>query len=97
MYAAGNFKRKIIALQKQLQSGLIEKDRLAYFASDKSNGFEFCHESPVRQTALALEALLETGCKSRFDEPMIRWLTEQRRSGRWRTTQENRSGCPRVV
>jgi uncharacterized protein YfaS (alpha-2-macroglobulin family) len=89
MYAAGRFKRKVSALQKQLQHGLVEKDRLAYYTPDKSKGFEFCHESPVRQTALALEALLETGCKSRFDEPMIRWLTEQRRVGRWRTTQEN--------
>jgi uncharacterized protein YfaS (alpha-2-macroglobulin family) len=89
MYAAGNFKRKVTALQKQLQYGLIEKDRLAYYAPDKSEGFEYCHESPVRQTALALEALLETGCKTRFDEPMIRWLAEQRRAGRWRTTQEN--------
>jgi uncharacterized protein YfaS (alpha-2-macroglobulin family) len=89
MYLTGNFKRKVAVLQKQLQHGLIENDRLAYFAPERSKGFEFCHESPVRQTALALEALLETGSKSRFDEPMIRWLTEQRRCGRWRTTQEN--------
>jgi uncharacterized protein YfaS (alpha-2-macroglobulin family) len=72
-----------------LHQGLIEKDRLAYFSPKESEGFEFCHETPVRQTALALEALLQTGSKSRFDEPMIRWLTEQRRVGRWRTTQEN--------
>ena len=89
MYLTGNFKRKVAVVQKQLQHGLVENDRLAYFAPERSKGFEFCHESPVRQTALALEALLETGSKSRFDEPMIRWLTEQRRCGRWRTTQEN--------
>jgi uncharacterized protein YfaS (alpha-2-macroglobulin family) len=89
MYTAGHFKRKVAAIQKLLHHGLVEKDRLAYFAPEGSEGFEYCHESPVRQTALALEALLQTGSKSRYDEPMIRWLTEQRQSGRWRTTQEN--------
>ena len=89
MDAAGRFRRKIKSLQRNLQKNLIEKDRLAYFAPGESQGFEFCHESPVRQTALALEALLETGARTRFDEPMIRWLAEQRRSGRWRNTQEN--------
>lgn len=89
IYISGKNKRYTISLQKSLKRGLIEKDRLAYYLPEESDGFEFCHESPVRQTALALEALLTTGSKSRFDEPMIRWLAEQRKGGRWRTTQEN--------
>lgn len=89
MYAAGHYKREVSKLQKLLLRGLIEKDRLAYVGAEESRGFEYCHESPVRQTALVLEALLQTGSQSRYDEPMIRWLTKQRRSGRWRTTQEN--------
>ncbi|HEX2956417.1 MAG TPA: alpha-2-macroglobulin family protein [Chitinispirillaceae bacterium] len=89
MYYAGGFKRQVMKLQKQLRYNLVERDRLAYFEPEQSNGFEFCHETNVRQTALALEALLETGAKSRFDEPMVRWLLQQRRNGRWRTTQEN--------
>jgi hypothetical protein len=89
MYTAGYSKRKVTTLQKILQHGLIEKDRLAYFSSEHSAEFEYWHESPVRQTALALEALLQTGNKSRFDEPMIRWLASQRRNGRWNNTQEN--------
>jgi hypothetical protein len=89
IYASGKNKRWVKVLQSNLRNRLIEKDRLAYFAPEESKGLEFCHESPVRQTALCLEALLETGAKSRFDEPMIQWLTDQRKSGRWRTTQEN--------
>jgi alpha-2-macroglobulin len=89
MYIAGGFKKQVADLQKKLMAGLIEKDRLAYVAEAQVKGFDFCHESQVRLTALTLEALLETGSKSRFDEPMVRWLAEQRRAGRWRTTQEN--------
>jgi hypothetical protein len=89
IYTSGKYRRWVKVLQKSIQSRIIDKDRLAYFALKESEGLDFCHESPVRQTALCLEALLETGAKSRFDEPMIRWLTDQRKSGRWRTTQEN--------
>jgi uncharacterized protein YfaS (alpha-2-macroglobulin family) len=89
MHIAGGCKKRVAELQNKLLAGLIEKDRLAYVAAENAKGLEFCHESQVRLTALTLEALLETGSKSRFDEPMIRWLTEQRRAGRWRTTQEN--------
>ncbi len=89
IHISGENKRYTASLQKSLRRGLIEKDRLAYYLPEKSEVFEFCHQSPVCQTALALEALLTTGSKSRYDEPMIRWLTEQRKSGRWRTTQEN--------
>lgn len=89
VYISGKNKCYTASLQKSLRRGLIEKGRLAYYLPEESDGFGFCHESPVRQTALALEALLTTGSKSRYDEPMIRWLTEQRKSGRWRTTQEN--------
>jgi uncharacterized protein YfaS (alpha-2-macroglobulin family) len=89
MYSAGGFRREVIKLQKKLRYGLVERDRLAYFEPALSKEFEFCHETNVRQTSLALEALLETGAKSRFDEPMVRWLLQQRKNGRWRTTQEN--------
>jgi uncharacterized protein YfaS (alpha-2-macroglobulin family) len=89
MYLAGGFKKQVLDLQNKLLTGLVEKDRLAYVTSERADGFEFCHESQVRLTALTLEALIETGSKSRFIEPMVRWLIEQRRFGRWRTTQEN--------
>ncbi|MBN1760495.1 MAG: hypothetical protein JW863_19355 [Chitinispirillaceae bacterium] len=89
MHVAGGFRWKVRSLQKGLRRRLVEKDRLAYFSYEKSDEFSSCHESPVRQTALTLEALLETGTRSRFDEPLIRWLLEQRRNGRWRNTQEN--------
>lgn len=89
IYISGKSKRYTASLQKSLRRGLIEKDRLAYYLPEEPKGFAFSHESPVRQTALALEAFLVTGSKSRFDEPMIRWLTQQRKAGRWRTTQEN--------
>jgi uncharacterized protein YfaS (alpha-2-macroglobulin family) len=87
--ASGKNKRCMEVIQRSLRNKLVERNRLAYFVSEESKGLEFCHESPVRQTALCLEALLETGARSRFDEPMVRWLTEQRQAGRWRTTQEN--------
>jgi uncharacterized protein YfaS (alpha-2-macroglobulin family) len=89
MHHAGGFKREVATLQWGLTASLVEKDRLAYFNPRESQEFECFHESPVRQTALALEALLATGARSRFDEPMVRWLTDQQRYGRWRSTQEN--------
>lgn len=88
-FAAGSSKRIIKKLQKELTGDIVESGRLAYFAPVEEKWFWRCHISTVRTTALALEALLTTGARSEYDEPMIRWLSEQRRNGRWRTTQEN--------
>ncbi len=88
-YARGASNRTIEKLQKNITGTVIESGRHSYFVQDESPWYDRCHVTPVRTTALALEALINTGARNSFDEPMIRWLSEQRRNGRWRTTQEN--------
>lgn len=60
----------------------------ASFASEAS-AWRFAYDSPVRTSALALEALMDSGSDFPQAPLVVRWLLQGRKSGCWRTTQEN--------
>lgn len=71
-------------------------DRLAVdpaSAHFREYGYELyrTYDSPTRTSALVLEALLESGHDFPQAGLVVHWLADQRKGGRWRTTQENAS------
>lgn len=65
----------------------------AHFEEANSRGLEWCWTSSIRTTALLLQTLLEakafTGERADVPAKIVRWLMDQRRSGKWSNTQEN--------
>jgi len=48
-----------------------------------------CFDSNTRTTALIMQALIETQPQNSLIPKVVRWLIDEQRIGRWRTTQEN--------
>jgi uncharacterized protein YfaS (alpha-2-macroglobulin family) len=59
----------------------------AHYEEESEGGWIW--HSNVRTTASVLQALVETRGEVEFAEKAVRWLVQERKSGRWRTTQEN--------
>jgi uncharacterized protein YfaS (alpha-2-macroglobulin family) len=59
----------------------------AHYEESHEGGWLF--HSNVRTTALVLRALLEARGRYEFANNAVKWLVTERKSGRWRTTQEN--------
>ncbi|WP_300368824.1 Ig-like domain-containing alpha-2-macroglobulin family protein [Brachyspira sp.] len=47
------------------------------------------HSSSVRDTSIALYALIETGYDNAINEKVVRWLVQSRKNGRYLNTQDN--------
>ena len=47
------------------------------------------HSSSVRDTSVALYALIETGYDNAINEKVVRWLVQSRKNGRYLNTQDN--------
>lgn len=82
---------------KALESDLLAASRVEarglHFELSELDEMPWLHESAVRTTALALQALLEARGGFPGDEKAVRWLVEERKAlGRWRTTAENSMG-----
>jgi len=61
----------------------------AHFEETSTGGMEWIFHSTVRTTALVMQALVETEPENPMMAKVVRWLLENRRSGQWRSTQEN--------
>lgn len=61
----------------------------AHFEEPDESGMSWIWHSNVRTTALILQAFLETGGEFDNAEKIIKWLVNERKIGRWRSTQEN--------
>jgi uncharacterized protein YfaS (alpha-2-macroglobulin family) len=61
----------------------------AHFEERNAYGMEWIFHSNTRTTALVMQALVETQPENALMHKVVRWLLERRRSGCWRTTQEN--------
>jgi len=61
----------------------------AHFEERNDFGASWCWGSNARTTALLLQAFVETQPENNLIPKMVRWLVDQQRVGRWRTTQEN--------
>jgi len=63
--------------------------RTAHFQEWNESELWWCWSSSTRTTAAVLQALLEAKADFPLADRVVRWLMQQRRFGRWRSTQEN--------
>jgi len=79
--------------EKELQRILLNKIKMApttaHFEEPDETGMGWIWHSNVRTTALILQAFLETKGELTNAERIIKWLVNERKIGRWRSTQEN--------
>lgn len=85
------------AESKALADALLAQARVEprglHFELSELDEMPWLHESGVKATAVALQALLEARGGFPGDEKAARWLVSERKAlGRWRTTAENSSG-----
>jgi uncharacterized protein YfaS (alpha-2-macroglobulin family) len=87
---AGNGNR---AMQDELVRDLSNRIKIApttaHFEERPDFDLWWCFDSNTRTTALIMQALIETQPESPLVPKIVRWLIEEQRVGRWRTTQEN--------
>jgi uncharacterized protein YfaS (alpha-2-macroglobulin family) len=61
----------------------------AHFEERNDYNLWWCFDSNTRTTALIMQALVETQPTNSLIPKVVRWLIDEQRIGRWRTTQEN--------
>lgn len=61
----------------------------AHFEEGESNYWAWIFHSNVRTTALVMQAIVETHLENPIIPKVVRWLIDQQKMCRWRTTQEN--------
>jgi hypothetical protein len=61
----------------------------AHFEERNLYGLEWIFHSNARTTALVMQALVETQPEQPLIPKVVRWLLDEQKAGRWRTTQEN--------
>jgi len=61
----------------------------AHFEEPNWEGLEWVYSTNTRTTAIILQALLEIGMRDSFLSRIARWIMDEQRIGRWRSTQEN--------
>ncbi|OIO04207.1 MAG: hypothetical protein AUJ51_02405 [Elusimicrobia bacterium CG1_02_56_21] len=77
---------------KKLTAGIMNQARYspAQLHFEDAEAMPWIHNSPVKTTAVMLDAMLEAQGGFPGDEKAVKWLTaEKKDKGRWRTTQEN--------
>jgi uncharacterized protein YfaS (alpha-2-macroglobulin family) len=61
----------------------------AHFEEPREEGLGWIYHSTARTTAISLKSLILTRPDNPLIPKVVRWLLDQRKAGRWRTTQEN--------
>lgn len=61
----------------------------AHFEEPDWKGLKWGFSSNTRATAIILQALLETGDRDPFLSKVVKWIMQEQKVGRWRSTQEN--------
>ena len=84
MGRAGYYEERIV---QSLNNKIKLAPTTAHYEEAIAGGWTY--HSNVRTTAAVLQALLATRGEVEFAEKAVKWLVTERRSGRWRTTQEN--------
>jgi uncharacterized protein YfaS (alpha-2-macroglobulin family) len=79
------------SMQEELVRDLFNNVKIAPTSAhfEERSGCWQCFESNTRTTALILQALVETQPENSLIPKVVRWLIDEQRVGRWRTTQEN--------
>ncbi len=77
-------------LKRSLSNAIKMAPTTAHFEEPVSSGLEWTFHSNVRTTAAVLETFLSIdGVNVPWAEKVVRYLLQERKIGRWRTTQEN--------
>ena len=89
-YAAGNgsLQARETLLKELLNLAKIEQSQ-AHFEEADDAGLGWIYSSNARTTAMILQALLESNTQHPLAPNIARWLVNQRKAGRWHSTQEN--------
>ena len=89
LYAAKGNAAMIEDLARDLTNEAKVAPTSAHFEERNAYAMEWIFSSNTRTTALVLQALIETQPENALIPKVVRWLLDARRSGCWRTTQEN--------
>ncbi len=86
-------KKMMQAISSNLLNNIKISPASAHFEEPNVKGLEWCWSSNTRTTGISLQALLAadafTADKADLPAKIVRWLLDQRKSGRWSNTQEN--------
>lgn len=84
-----NDTKMIETINQELMNTVKVDATSAYFEERNFDGLEWTYSSNLRTTAIILEALLAAGVEETISQRVVRWLLDERKDGRWRSTQEN--------
>lgn len=86
----GNMGKKMEdELIRDLYNGIKIDPTKAHFEEQDTTGLDWIYYSAVRTTAFVLQAMMEINRDFPQAAKIIRWLMDERKIGRWRSTQEN--------
>ncbi|MEW5800061.1 MAG: Ig-like domain-containing protein [Bacteroidota bacterium] len=86
--AKGN-KAMIADLVQDFRNMMKISPTTAHFEEQPEHNWWWCWYSQTKTTAVITSALLDAQPDDPFIPKIVRWIMDQQRSGRWRTTQEN--------
>ena len=90
MYYAGYDEKKMETVRDYILNSLREDGNKAFYELDENDSsLSWIHSSSVRDTAVALSGLIETGYDNPINEKVVRWLLEAKKNGRYLNTQDN--------
>ncbi|GJQ21940.1 MAG: peptidase inhibitor [Bacteroidia bacterium] len=89
LHSAGSSASMVAELSRELTNMAKVSQTSAHFEERDDFGASWCWSSNARTTALLLQTFVETQPENSLIPKMVRWLVDQQKVGRWRTTQEN--------
>ncbi|HNH33210.1 MAG TPA: alpha-2-macroglobulin family protein [bacterium] len=86
----GGHKAMTETLRRDLMNAIKMNPTTAHFEEPNLPGSEWSFHSPMRTTAAILQTFIELdGTNVPWAEKVVKYMLEERKQGRWRTTQEN--------
>lgn len=77
-------------VRRYILNALKEDSTTAHYElEERYANLYWIHSSAVRDTSVALGALIETGYDNPINEKVVRWLVQTRKNGRYLNTQDN--------
>lgn len=90
VHKGGGNKAMVEELRRRVQNAIKMSSTTAHFEEPMYSGLEYTFHSNIRTTAAVLQVFLEMdGDRVPWAEKVVRHILQERRIGRWRTTQEN--------
>ncbi|MEX2190381.1 MAG: MG2 domain-containing protein, partial [Bacteroidota bacterium] len=89
LHSSAAYPGLVAELTRELTNMAKVSQTSAHFEERNDFGSSWCWNSNARTTALLLQAFVETQPENSLIPKMVRWLVDQQKIGRWRTTQEN--------